>query len=124
MDATEAKSRIADEEWFHGVLPREEVQRLLSTDGDYLVRESKNKKTNETQFVLSVYWQGHRHFIIQFGSVSSDAVFSLSCIRSTFLPDLGGHCSSMGRAHDSWSGGCGSNPLACPHPLQVGLESV
>ncbi|RUS78100.1 hypothetical protein EGW08_014144, partial [Elysia chlorotica] len=68
MDASEAKSRIADEGWFHGVLPREEVQRLLTTDGDYLVRESKNKKTNETQFVLSVFWQGHRHFIIQFGS--------------------------------------------------------
>ncbi|CAL1543387.1 unnamed protein product [Lymnaea stagnalis] len=66
LDATEAKSRIADEEWFHGVLPREEVQRLLVNDGDYLVRESKNKKTNETQFVLSVYWQGYRHFIIQF----------------------------------------------------------
>ncbi|KAK3790566.1 hypothetical protein RRG08_010613 [Elysia crispata] len=68
MDASEAKNRIADEGWFHGVLPREEVQRLLTTDGDYLVRESKNKKTNETQFVLSVFWQGHRHFIIQFGS--------------------------------------------------------
>ncbi|KAH9502181.1 hypothetical protein Btru_070318 [Bulinus truncatus] len=67
LDASEAKSRIADEEWFHGVLPREEVQRLLVNDGDYLVRESKNKRTNETQFVLSVYWCGHRHFIIQFG---------------------------------------------------------
>ncbi|GFN98062.1 tyrosine-protein kinase [Plakobranchus ocellatus] len=66
MDSNEAKSRIADEGWFHGVLPREEVQRLLSNDGDYLVRESKSKKTNESQFVLSVFWNGHRHFIIQF----------------------------------------------------------
>lgn len=70
MDHNKAKERIADEEWYHGVLPREEVQRLLAKDGDYLVRESKNKKTNETQFVLSVYWQGHRHFIIQFAPVS------------------------------------------------------
>uniref|UniRef100_A0A2C9KI86 non-specific protein-tyrosine kinase n=1 Tax=Biomphalaria glabrata TaxID=6526 RepID=A0A2C9KI86_BIOGL len=67
LDATEAKGRMADEEWFHGVLPREEVQRLLVNDGDFLVRESKNKKTNETQFVLSVFWSGHRHFIIQYG---------------------------------------------------------
>ncbi|PVD36421.1 hypothetical protein C0Q70_03404 [Pomacea canaliculata] len=59
------KRRIEDEEWFHGVLPREEVQRLLTEDGDYLVRESKNRKTNETQYVLSVFWQGHKHFIIQ-----------------------------------------------------------
>ncbi|XP_076438869.1 LOW QUALITY PROTEIN: tyrosine-protein kinase Fer-like [Babylonia areolata] len=57
--------RIEDEEWFHGVLPREEVQRLLAEDGAYLVRESKNRKTNETQYVLSVYWEGHKHFIIQ-----------------------------------------------------------
>ncbi|XP_048251594.1 tyrosine-protein kinase Fer-like [Haliotis rufescens] len=59
------KSRLEDEEWFHGVLPREEVQRLLNNDGDYLVRESKNKRTNETQYVLSVYWSGYKHFIIQ-----------------------------------------------------------
>ena len=59
------KRRMEDEEWFHGVLPREEVQRLLTEDGSYLVRESKNRKTNETQYVLSVYWQGHKHFIIQ-----------------------------------------------------------
>ncbi|GAB1605789.1 tyrosine-protein kinase Fer-like isoform X2 [Argonauta hians] len=57
--------RLEDEEWFHGVLPREEVQRLLVSDGDFLVRESKNKKTNEVLYVLSVYWNGHRHFIIQ-----------------------------------------------------------
>ncbi|XP_070209701.1 tyrosine-protein kinase Fer-like, partial [Littorina saxatilis] len=56
--------RIEEEECFHGVLPREEVQRLLTEDGDYLVRESKNRKTNETRYVLSMYWQGHKHFII------------------------------------------------------------
>ncbi|XP_013407368.1 tyrosine-protein kinase Fer [Lingula anatina] len=60
-------SELTEEEWFHGVLPRDEVQRLLQNDGDYLVRESKNKKTGETQYVLSVYWQGHKHFIIQKG---------------------------------------------------------
>ncbi|KAK3094991.1 hypothetical protein FSP39_008824 [Pinctada imbricata] len=57
---------LEEEEWFHGVLPREEVQRLLCNDGDFLVRESKNRKTNETQYVLSAFWQGHRHFIIQY----------------------------------------------------------
>jgi len=51
---------LDEEEWFHGILPRGEVQRLLNNDGDYLVREGKNKK-----YVLSVYWQGHKHFIIQ-----------------------------------------------------------
>ncbi|XP_055955247.1 tyrosine-protein kinase Fer [Patella vulgata] len=58
-------ARLQDDECFHGVLPREEVQRLLVNNGDYLIRESKNKKTNEVQHVLSVFWEGHKHFIIQ-----------------------------------------------------------
>ncbi|XP_056003157.1 tyrosine-protein kinase Fer-like isoform X2 [Ostrea edulis] len=57
---------VEEQDWFHGVLPREEVQRLLTKDGDFLVRESKNRKTNEPQYVLSAYWQGYRHFIIQY----------------------------------------------------------
>lgn len=75
MTASEAKSRIADEQWFHGILPREEVQRLLVKDGDFLVRESKNKKTSEPQFVLSVFWEIHRHFIIQFLPVRNNFNF-------------------------------------------------
>lgn len=66
METNNQENRLEDEDWFHGVLPREEVQRLLVNDGDFLVRESKNKRTNETQFVLSAHWQGYRHFIIQF----------------------------------------------------------
>ena len=69
QETNNQENRLEDEEWFHGVLPREEVQRLLANDGDFLVRESKNKRTNETQFVLSAYWQGYRHFIIQFHEV-------------------------------------------------------
>ncbi len=57
--------KLDEEEWFHGVLPREEVQRLLKNDGDYLVRESKNRKTGEQQYVLSVMWAEYKHFIIQ-----------------------------------------------------------
>ena len=72
------KRRMEDEEWFHGVLPREEVQRLLTEDGSYLVRESKNRKTNETQYVLSVYWQGHKHFIIQGAEVGLKLSLSVS----------------------------------------------
>ena len=67
-----------EEEWYHGVLPRDEVQRLLQADGDYLVRQSNNKKTGEVQYVLSVYWTSggtatgnpYKHFIIQGGDVS------------------------------------------------------
>ncbi|XP_077296884.1 tyrosine-protein kinase Fer isoform X2 [Arctopsyche grandis] len=54
---------LVDEEWFHGVLPREEVVRLLRVDGDFLVRETT--RNDECQTVLSVCWGGHKHFIVQ-----------------------------------------------------------
>uniref|UniRef100_T1J3P8 Tyrosine-protein kinase n=1 Tax=Strigamia maritima TaxID=126957 RepID=T1J3P8_STRMM len=54
---------LQDEDWFHGVLPREEVVRLLVRDGDYLVRETL--RNDEQQIVLSVRWKGHKHFIVQ-----------------------------------------------------------
>lgn len=54
---------LQDEDWFHGVLPREEVVRLLRNDGDFLVRETT--RNEERQIVLSICWQGHKHFIIQ-----------------------------------------------------------
>ncbi|XP_063216953.1 tyrosine-protein kinase Fer isoform X2 [Bacillus rossius redtenbacheri] len=54
---------LVDEEWFHGVLPREEVVRLLRREGDFLVRETT--RNEESQTVLSVCWGGHKHFIVQ-----------------------------------------------------------
>lgn len=54
---------LYEEEWFHGVLPREEVVRLLRNDGDFLVRETT--RNSESQIVLSVCWNGHKHFIVQ-----------------------------------------------------------
>ncbi|XP_055679787.1 tyrosine-protein kinase Fer isoform X2 [Lutzomyia longipalpis] len=54
---------LYEEEWFHGVLPREEVVRLLKTEGDFLVRETI--RNEESQIVLSVCWNGHKHFIVQ-----------------------------------------------------------
>ncbi|XP_047738091.1 tyrosine-protein kinase Fer isoform X2 [Hyalella azteca] len=55
--------QLEDEPWFHGVLPREEVVRLLREDGDFLVREST--RNDERQVVLSVSWGTHKHFIVQ-----------------------------------------------------------
>ena len=54
------------EMWYHGVLPRDEVQRLLVNDGDFLVRLSRNKRTGQDQYVLSVMCAvSPKHFIIQ-----------------------------------------------------------
>lgn len=54
---------LYEEEWFHGVLPRDEVVRLLKNEGDFLVRETI--RNEESQIVLSVCWNGHKHFIVQ-----------------------------------------------------------
>ncbi|KAK3882689.1 hypothetical protein Pcinc_012939 [Petrolisthes cinctipes] len=54
---------LEDEQWFHGVLPREEVVRLLVEEGQYLVRETT--RNDEQQVVLSVCWGSHKHFIVQ-----------------------------------------------------------
>ncbi|XP_050431767.1 tyrosine-protein kinase Fer isoform X2 [Adelges cooleyi] len=61
---------LIEEEWFHGVLPREEVVRLLTKEGDFLVRETTRNDENQT--VLSVCWGGHKHFIVQ---TTSDGEF-------------------------------------------------
>ncbi|XP_065349663.1 tyrosine-protein kinase Fer isoform X2 [Cloeon dipterum] len=55
---------LGEQDWFHGVLPREEVVRLLKKEGDFLVRETM--RNEERQIVLSVSWgNSHKHFIVQ-----------------------------------------------------------
>ncbi|XP_014743353.1 PREDICTED: tyrosine-protein kinase Fes/Fps isoform X2 [Sturnus vulgaris] len=53
---------LCQQAWYHGAIPRSEVQELLTCNGDFLVRESQGKQ----EYVLSVLWDGQpRHFIIQ-----------------------------------------------------------
>uniref|UniRef100_A0A094ZJF5 Tyrosine-protein kinase n=1 Tax=Schistosoma haematobium TaxID=6185 RepID=A0A094ZJF5_SCHHA len=96
---------INKEPWFHGVLPRAEVERLLQNQGDFLVRQTSKRSSgrdtlahwngtngdlingshNETilnkdhnidgtvlRMVLSVFWHGHRHFIVYGGPESGE----------------------------------------------------
>ncbi|CAL8243222.1 unnamed protein product [Lota lota] len=58
----EVERPLEKQDWYHGVIPRLEVQELLRNDGDFLVRRSQGKQEN----VLSVHWSGScRHFLIQ-----------------------------------------------------------
>ncbi|XP_057702429.1 tyrosine-protein kinase Fes/Fps isoform X1 [Corythoichthys intestinalis] len=53
---------LEQQEWYHGAVPRLEVQQLLQCDGDFLVRTSQEKQG----YVLSVHWDGScKHFLIQ-----------------------------------------------------------
>ncbi|XP_052417407.1 tyrosine-protein kinase Fes/Fps isoform X1 [Carassius gibelio] len=66
----ELEKPLTQQSWYHGAIPRLEVQELLKNDGDFLVRESQGKQ----EYVLSVHWGGQcRHFLIQ----SADGVYRL-----------------------------------------------
>ncbi|XP_056287991.1 tyrosine-protein kinase Fer isoform X1 [Pseudoliparis swirei] len=59
-----AERPLADQEWYHGAIPRTEAQELLRLQGDFLVRESHGKPG---EYVLSVFSaEQRRHFIIQY----------------------------------------------------------
>lgn len=74
---------LIEEEWFHGVLPREEVVRLLTKEGDFLVRETTRNDENQT--VLSVCWGGHKHFIVQ---TTSDVSLQVSLNQYVIFKDI------------------------------------
>lgn len=58
---------LEQQSWYHGAIPRLEVQQLLTKDGDFLVRKSQEKPC----YVLSVQWCGAcKHFLIQNKDVS------------------------------------------------------
>ncbi|XP_053134353.1 tyrosine-protein kinase Fer-like [Hemicordylus capensis] len=58
-----AQRPLSQQDWFHGPLPRQKTQALLSQEGDFLVRESQGQPGG---FVLSVMARGQcKHFIIQ-----------------------------------------------------------
>uniref|UniRef100_UPI0037E9905B tyrosine-protein kinase Fes/Fps n=1 Tax=Semicossyphus pulcher TaxID=241346 RepID=UPI0037E9905B len=66
----EVERPLEQQDWYHGAIPRPEVQQLLKKDGDFLVRKSQEKQG----YVLSVQWEGAcKHFLIQ----STDNMYRL-----------------------------------------------
>lgn len=63
---------VEKQDWFHGLLPRSEAERLLIEDGDFLVRKSTDPDTNEPRFVLSAYFNHHFHFILKNSDIEVD----------------------------------------------------
>ncbi|KAM9861075.1 tyrosine-protein kinase Fes/Fps [Aulostomus maculatus] len=58
----ELERPLGQQDWYHGAIPRLEVQQLLKNSGDFLVRKSQEKQG----YVLSVHWDGScKHFLIQ-----------------------------------------------------------
>lgn len=64
MPEYEYSCGIEEIQWFHGCLPRENAEKRLANDGDFLVRE--HRQTNDkVEYIISVFWKGPRHFKYQ-----------------------------------------------------------
>ena len=92
--------------WFHGVLPREEVVRLLQEDGDFLVRETTRNDQNQT--VLSVMWGSPKHFIVQ---LSPEGHFRFEGPAFHTIQELIVHQFQSGTSVTSRSGAVLKNPV-------------
>ncbi|XP_076880972.1 LOW QUALITY PROTEIN: tyrosine-protein kinase Fes/Fps [Brachyhypopomus gauderio] len=80
----EAEKPLCQQGWYHGVVPRVEVQELLKNDGDFLVRQSQGKQ----EYVLSVHWGGQcRHFLIQ----NTEGMYRLDGEAFPTVPQLMNH---------------------------------
>ncbi|KAI3413368.1 hypothetical protein GPALN_010864 [Globodera pallida] len=61
----ETNEDMWDLEYYHGLLPREDVEEMLTQDGDFLVRKSEENSGQERIYVLSVNVSGqNRHAIL------------------------------------------------------------
>jgi len=97
---------LNEELWFHGVLPREEVVRLLQEDGDFLVRETTRNDQNQT--VLSVMWGSPKHFIVQ---LSPEGHFRFEGPAFHTIQELIVHQFQSGTSVTSRSGAVLKNPV-------------
>ncbi|KAM4635590.1 tyrosine-protein kinase Fer isoform 2-T2 [Polymixia lowei] len=96
---------LADQEWYHGAIPRTEAQELLRQQGDFLVRESHGKPG---EYVLSVYSDGQRrHFIIQY----ADSQYRFEGTGFTTIPQLIDHHFSTKQVITKKSGVVLLNPV-------------
>jgi len=97
---------LEEELWFHGVLPREEVVRLLQHDGDFLVRETT--RNDEKQTVLSVMWGSPKHFIVQ---LSPEGLFRFEGPAFNTIQELIIHQFQSGNPVTSRSGAILKSPV-------------
>lgn len=97
---------LENELWFHGVLPRDEVVRLLQEDGDFLVRETTRNDQNQT--VLSVMWASPKHFIVQ---LSPEGHFRFEGPAFHTIQELIVHQFQSGASVTSRSGAILKNPV-------------
>ncbi|XP_043358006.1 tyrosine-protein kinase Fer-like isoform X2 [Dermochelys coriacea] len=79
-----AQRPLGQQDWYHGSLPRQEAQALLTSEGDFLVRASQGRPGTH---VLSALTGGQcRHFIIQ--CQKGRYQFELGGVEAPTIPSL------------------------------------
>uniref|UniRef100_A0A9J2P9B3 Tyrosine-protein kinase n=1 Tax=Ascaris lumbricoides TaxID=6252 RepID=A0A9J2P9B3_ASCLU len=74
--AKKAGNALQMNEWYHGLMPREEIEEMLHADGDFIVR--RTEVGGKTRLVVSVMNKGRiRHILLMF----ADGKWSLRNMR-------------------------------------------
>ncbi|KAK0422112.1 hypothetical protein QR680_007374 [Steinernema hermaphroditum] len=69
--------------WYHGLMPREEIEELVKTDGDFLVR--KTEVSGKARYAVSVYFTNRiRHILLKY----ADGMWCLHGIKKAKLTEL------------------------------------
>ncbi|KAM8779159.1 tyrosine-protein kinase Fer isoform 1-T4 [Rhynchonycteris naso] len=117
-DAIPCERPLAEQEWYHGAIPRIEAQSLLQQQGDFLVRESHGKPG---EYVLSVYSNGQRrHFIIQY----VDSMYRFEGTGFSNIPQLIEHHYTTKQVITKKSGVVLLNPIAKDKKWVLNHEDV
>ncbi|CAD5216041.1 unnamed protein product [Bursaphelenchus xylophilus] len=64
-EMTEIASKLTSHDWYHGMMPREEIEDLLKNDGDFLLRKTDVSK--KPRIAISVFSSNRiRHILLNF----------------------------------------------------------
>uniref|UniRef100_A0A0M3HTN0 Tyrosine-protein kinase n=1 Tax=Ascaris lumbricoides TaxID=6252 RepID=A0A0M3HTN0_ASCLU len=77
------KAALMHEDWYHGLMPRDEIEEMLKRDGDFLVR--KTEVARKTRFAISVFFNGRiRHLLVN----CSHGMWAIRNVRKRSLAQL------------------------------------
>ncbi|TKR72063.1 hypothetical protein L596_019579 [Steinernema carpocapsae] len=57
-------AELLAQEYYHGLLPRDDVQNMLTQQGDFIVRTTEIKSGSNRQYCLSAHWNGNNHHFL------------------------------------------------------------
>ncbi|KAI6228537.1 SH2 motif and Tyrosine protein kinase domain containing protein [Aphelenchoides besseyi] len=99
--STTGRNNLEKEEWYHGLLPREDITTLLTIQGQFLVRLTEPKAGQGKKMVLSVRWNNRVHHLI---INENDSFFYIEHFKFSSVSDLIGHYMRTGKPVTEKSG--------------------